>query len=257
MTIVNEKGSQLDTNVGTRMYFKNYCLHCPHQRTVNDASNGFHVCQDCGKVLEPTYADSSVHTHRLERPIESPFEEDLLEWICDKCYIDDAGLIRNIKLQWLDLKHQKKKSLHSVEALMLVAVFLALVKSDVPRPMQHLCQLTGIKPEKVWPYLNKQEFNLRPSLMCEYFLKTLNLPFKDVESIRKRVCHYERKIVFSPQTLIVACAYTFLRENKMSLNLSSEEKNQTIRPTFVGLARELGISPMALNGCVKRISAIE
>ena len=112
MTIVNEKGSQLGFNAGTRMYFKNYCLHCPHQRTVNDASNGFHVCQDCGKVLEPTYADSSVHTYRLERPIESPFEEDLF-----------AGLISNIKLQWFNLKHQKKKNLHSVEALMLVAFF--------------------------------------------------------------------------------------------------------------------------------------
>ena len=93
--------------------------------------------------------------------------------------------------------------------------------------------------------------------MCEYFLKTLNLPFKDVESIRKRVRHYERKILFSPQTLIAACAYTFIRENKMSLSLSSEENNQTTRPTFVGLSRELGISPMALNRWVKRITAIE
>ena len=113
--------------------------------------------------------------------------------------------------------------------------------------MQHLCQLTGIEPEKVWPYLNTQEFYFRPSLMCEYFLKGLNLPFKDVESIRKRVCLYERKIAFSPQTLIAACAYTFLRENKMSLSLSSEGENRTTRPTFVGLAKELGISSMALN----------
>ena len=140
---------------------------------------------------------------------------------------------------------------------MLVAVFLALVKSKVPRPMQHLCQLTGIEPAKVWPYLNTQEFYFRPSLMCEYFLKGLNLPFKDVESIRKRVCYYERKMVFSPQTLIAACAYTFLRENKMSFSLSSEGKNQTTRPTFVGMAKELGISPMALNRCVKRINHIE
>ena len=140
---------------------------------------------------------------------------------------------------------------------MLVAVFLALVKSKVPRRMHHLCQLTGIEPTKVWPYLNTQEFYFRPSLMCEYFLKGLNLPFKDVESIRKRVCYYERKMVFSPQTLIAACAYTFLRKNKMSFSLSSEGKNQSTRPTFVGMAKELGISRMALNRCVKRINDIE
>ena len=57
-----------------------------------------------------------------------------------------------MKNQWFHLKRENKKNLHTVEALMLVAVFLALVKSKVPRPMQHLCQLTGIEPTKVWPY---------------------------------------------------------------------------------------------------------
>ena len=138
---------------------------------------------------------------------------------------------------------------------MLVVVFLALVKSDAPRPMQHLCQLTGIDPAKVWPYLNTQEFNSRPSLMCEYFLKGLNLPFKDVESIRKRVCYYERKVVFSPQVIIAACAYTFLRKNKTSFSISSGGgKNLKSRPTFAGMAKELGISSMSLNRCVKRIN---
>ena len=37
------------------MYFKNHSLHCSHLKPVNDVSNGFHVCQDCGKVLEPVY----------------------------------------------------------------------------------------------------------------------------------------------------------------------------------------------------------
>ena len=201
------------------MYFKNYSLHCPHLKPVNDVSNGCYVCPDCGKVLEPVYMDSlnTHHTYRLEKlPILSSFEEDLLDRICGRCYIDNAELISLIKNQWFHLKRKNKKTLHNVEALMLVAVFLALVKSKVPRPMQHLCQLTGIEPAKVWPYLNTQECYFRPSLMCEYFLKGLTLPFKDVESIRKRVCYYERKIVFSPQTLIAACAYTFLRKNKMS-----------------------------------------
>ena len=240
------------------MYFQNYCHHCPHPRSVNDVSNGFHVCQDCGKVLGPVYAESAIacHTPRLESHNQNSFEKDLLERICDKCYIDDAELIRVINHQWSDLKRQKKKNLHNVEALMLVAVFLALVKSKVPRPVQHLCQLTSIEPEKVWPLLNPQEFYFQPSLMCEYFLKGLNLSFKDVESIRKRVKFYERKIVSSPQTIIAACAYTFLRENKMTYTLSGRETPIT-RLTFVGLAKELGISPMALNRCVKRLTAVE
>ena len=243
------------------MYFKNYNLHCAHSQPVNDVSNnGFYVCPDCGKVLEPGYMDSlnAHHTYLSEKPILNHFEEDLLDRICGKCHIDNAEIISHIKNQWFLLKRENKKTLNNVEALMLVAVFLALVKSDVPRPMQHLCQLTGIDPAKVWPYLNTQEFNSRPSLMCEYFLKGLNLPFKDVESIRKRVCYYERKVVFSPQVLIAACAHTFLRENKTSFSISSGGgKSLKSRPTYAGMAKELGISSVSLVRCVRRINDIE
>ena len=82
------------------MYFKNYSLHCWHLKPVNDVSNGFHVFQVCGKVLEPVCADLSNahHTYRSEKPpILSSFEKDLLERICGRCYIDNAELISLIK----------------------------------------------------------------------------------------------------------------------------------------------------------------
>ena len=94
------------------MYFKNYNLDCPHLQPVNDVSNGFYVCPDCGKVLEPTYTDS-LNAHRTylsEKPILNHFEEDLLDRICGKCHIDNAELISLIKNQWFLLKRENKKN---------------------------------------------------------------------------------------------------------------------------------------------------
>ena len=97
----------------TRMYFKNYSLHCPHLKPLNVMSNGCYVCQDCGKVLEPVYTDSlnAHHTNRLEKPlILSSFQEDLLDRICGRCYIDNAELISLIKINGSNLSAKIKKT---------------------------------------------------------------------------------------------------------------------------------------------------
>lgn len=81
--------------------------------------------------------------------------------------------------------------------------------------------------------------------MCEYFLHSLNLSYKDVEEIKASVKLLENRFVFSQKTLIASCAYIFLRKNK---------RDSHKRITKLQLAKQLGISAMAIYRCVKKIN---
>ena len=81
--------------------------------------------------------------------------------------------------------------------------------------------------------------------MCEYFLHSLNLSYKDVEEIRALVKLFENKFVFLQKTLIASCAYIFLRKAKNDAHK---------RITKSQLAKQLGISAMAIYRCVKKIN---
>ena len=128
----------------------------------------------------------------------------------------------------------------------LMCIYTALIESEVPRPMKDLCCLTNSDQDKVWQYLKTDDSFYRPCLMCEYFLNSLNLTYKELKKIREKVKQLEKKFVFSPKTLIAACAYAFLREKKYS---SDQEKPKSL----TRLAQQLDVSPMALSRCVKKI----
>ena len=134
----------------------------------------------------------------------------------------------------------------SLESLALMCIYMALIQSEVPRPMKDLCCLTNIDQDKVWQYLKTYDPFYRPSLMFEYFLHSLNLTYKELKEIREKVKQLEKKFVFSPNTLIAACAYAFLREKQCK---SDQEKPKSLSQ----LAQQLGVSSMALSRCVKKI----
>ena len=90
-----------------------------------------------------------------------------------------------------------------------MCVYMVLIEFEVPRPMKDLYSITDIKQDKVWQYLKNDDSFYSPNLMCEYFLHSLNLSYNELKEIREKVKQLEKKFVFSPKTLIAACAYIF------------------------------------------------
>ena len=77
-----------------------------------------------------------------------------------------------------------------------MCVYTGLIESEVLRPMMDLCRLTNIDQDKVWQYLKTDDSFYRPSLMCEYFLHSLNLSYKELKEIREKVKQLEKKVCF-------------------------------------------------------------
>ena len=102
----------------------------------------------------------------------------------------------------------------------------------------------------MWQYLKNDDSFYSPNLMCEYFLHSLNLTYKELKEIREKVKQLEKKFVFSPKTLIAACAYVFLRERRSRVD--------QVKPNSLShLARQLGVSLMALSRCIKKSQKID
>ena len=142
------------------------------------------------------------------------------------------------------IKKQLYKKNLCLESLLLVCIYTTLIELNTPQPLSYLCKLTNVNVKKVWHYLKTNDSFYRPNLMCEFLLNPLNLSFKDVGKIRTVVKQLEREFVFSPKTLIASCSYIFLRERNIKLEIPISQSR---------LAKQLGISPMTIYRCVKKI----
>ena len=227
----------------------NYCRTCDHQRTVDDISTGDLVCTDCGLVLDQIYLPQTKtrlpHSSETNRLVPNPEITDTVDRMCGKCNIDDENVKRNILLKWQNFESKMNGKHACLESSVLMCIYTALIESKVPRPLNHLCALTNVNMSKVRLYLKDKDSFYRPNLMCEYFLHSLNLSYKDVEEIKEMVKLLENKFVFSQKTLIASCAYIFLRKSKHDSHK---------RITKSQLAKQLGISAMAIYRCVKKIN---
>ena len=250
----------------------NLCKDCPHRNQVDDDREGNVVCTDCGLVIEPIYQNLSVGydknnvsrhdnknkeivTTSLEAPkvhhnLENETSE--LDILCNKLQLYSVTKTQVferwelIKKWFFDEKIKDRKKLIYRKGLIVMAIYHTLVDLDIPRPMSHLCQDAGIEPKYVWHWIKLYHKTkskedkvtiLKPSSMIEYFLKPLNLTFKELEEIKKIV---ERNdvLTYAPKTLLTSCAYIFLRnKNKQS-------------PSVKKLANILGISVMSVYRCV-------
>ena len=128
-----------------------------------------------------------------------------------------------------------------------MAIYQTLIKLDIPRPMSHICQDAGIVPKYVWYWIklyhknqNKKHKILKPTNMSEYFLKPLNLSYKDINEINILV-EKNDFLTYAPKTILASCAYMFLRKNNEQI---ISVKN---------LAKLLGVSVMSVYRCIKAI----
>ena len=223
--------------------FIDFCQTCDHQNIFDDVSTGDSVCTDCGLVLDQIYLPKTetriLNSKESNGHVPDPEIVDVVDRMCGKCNIDNENIKRNIFLKLQNCKHA------CLESSVLMCIYTALIESKVPRPLNHLCALTNVDMSKVRLYLKDKDSFYRPSLMCEYFLHSLNLSYKDVEEIKASVKLFENKSVFSQKTLIASCTYIFLRKNK---------RDSHKRITKLQLAKQLGISAMAIYRCVKKIN---
>ena len=241
---------------------------------MNDDREGNVVCTDCGLVIEPIYQNFIVnydknnvlqHTNYnknmeivttfLEAPkIPHNFKNETseLDILCNKLqlYSVTKTQVFNrwelIKKWFLDKKMKDRKNLSYRKGLIVMAIYNTLIDLDIPRPMSHLCQDAGILPKYVWYWIklyhktqtkdNKISI-LKPSSMSEYFLKPLNLTFKELTEVKKLV-EKNDVLTYAPKTLLASCAYMFLRsKNKQNLSVKK-------------LAKLLGISVMSVYRCI-------
>ncbi len=234
--------------------FHNFNRTCSHYNIVDDFSNGCEVCTDCGLVMHDRlyasydYRLESIKTEKMSEDVtcdKNNFTDETMQRVCYKCNIECADLKRVIAKKW-DASGKRGKRGVCLESLAVMCIYSALIESGVPRPMKDLCAITGVKQDKVWQYLKNDDSFYSPNLMCEYFLHSLNLSYKELKEIREKVKQHEKKFVFSPKTLIAACAHVFLREQRSRVD---QEKPKSLSR----LAEQLGVSPMALSRCVKKI----
>ena len=250
----------------------NLCKVCPHHNQVDDEREGNVVCTDCGLIIEPIYQDSIVnydkkhlyqHLNIDKKIVTSPIETLKIHYnldnetkelniLCNKLQlysITKTQVLERwelIKKWFVEHKMKDRKKLSYRKGLIVMPIYFTLINLDIPRPMSHLCQDAGIIPKYVWYWIklyhkNQEEQEkiliLKPSSMSEYFLKPLNLTFKDVEEIKKIVDENE-VLTYAPKTLLVSCAYIFLRnKNKQSYSIKK-------------LANFLGVSVMSVYRCV-------
>ena len=251
-------------------------MTCEHTSTIDDDRQGDVVCLDCGLVLDKIYRYESFSS--LCSPLteeysslnkdscnKSPLNiqknkylnEDtaLLITLCDRLHLNDK-IRSSILDEWKKIKDwllsSKKKYETDFKALVVMAIYEGLIKEKVPRPISHLCQDVGIQPKSVWIWIKLYKEDARkissykPGVfntvdMLEYFLQPLNLNFKELQAVKKKVIFHQNCTSFAPRTLAGACVYVFLKETTIK-NISMKD-----------IANILGISVMSLYRCYKRI----
>ena len=226
----------------------NVCNTCPHYNSIEDHSTGDEICTDCGLVLDKIYLNQNILYKDENIYNTSEKQHDIINDLCSKINIDNVPIKTQIVKRWNDLiKKNKKPTLDDEVCCALACIYMGLIDSGFPRPISHLCQPFDVNIKSVWSCMKANNLLCRPSLMCEYFLHSLNLTFKEIEQIRKIVREKEMLFVFSPKTLIASCAYVFLREQR------EKEKSKKYPITISYMAKDLGVSPMAMYRCIKRI----
>ena len=245
---------------------------CGHEHQLDDDREGYVVCTDCGLVLETIYQNLIVKNNRNNVPYQNNNEKQIvttlletpklhnslkgetieLDVLCNKLQL--YSITKNqvfekwesIKKWFIDYNLKDKKNPNFKKGLIIMAIYQTLIELDIPRPMSHLCQDAGIAPKFVWYWIklyhrNKNQEHkitiLKPSSMSEYFLKPLDLSYKNLQEINKLIEDND-VLTYAPKTLIASCAYMFLRKmNKQNLSVKK-------------LANLLGVSVMSVYRCI-------
>ena len=254
----------------------NLCENGNHENQIEDEREGNVVCTDCGLILGPIYQYSIVnndkkyvpHQNNKDKHIVTSILEDKkilnnleretieLNTLCNKLQLYSVTKTQifdkwEIIKKWVfDNKIKDRKKLHFKKGLIVMVIYQTLIELDIPRPMSHLCQDAGIMPKYVWYWIKLYQKNLndehkstilKPTSMSEYFLKPLNLSYKEIQEINKLI-ESNDVLTYAPKTLITSCAYMFLRkENKKEYSVKK-------------LANLLGVSVMSIYRCISALN---
>ena len=234
---------------------------CDHAIQVDDVREGNVVCTGCGLVLAPIYLNpqnkkekQTVSTSLISPKLHNNLKNETIELdtLCNKLQLYSVTKTQvleeweKIKKWFYDQKMKDRKNPHFKRGLIVMAIYQTLIELNIPRPMSHLCQDAGVAPKYVWYWIklyNKNKTNehketiLKPSSMSEYFLKPLNLSYKNIKEINELV-EKNDILSYAPKTILASCAYMFLRKNNKQ-NLSVKK-----------LAKILGVSVMSVYRCV-------
>ena len=249
---------------------------CLHENQIDDEREGNVVCTDCGLVLEPIYLNSIDYNNnnynipplinnknqiitsllKNEKTYNNLTNESIeLDILCNKLQIYSVAKTQIlekwelIKKWFFENKMKDRKNPQFKKGLFIMAIYQTLIELDIPRPMSHLCQDAGVVPKYVWYWIKlyhktrNQEHKvviLQPCNMSEYFLKPLNLSYKEIQEINKLIKDNE-VLTYAPKTLLAACAYMFLRnKNKQSFSVKK-------------IAELLGVSVMSIYRCISAL----
>ena len=251
------------------------CDRCEHGRQIEDTSQGDFICLDCGLVMDPVFRfkDNNIQSDKNNDFIIEEYcqeqetnknkkcehlkqEKDILLTLCDKLHLNKS-VKHSISEVWDKIKDwhyiNARKVKTDKKGLIVMAVYNGLMIENVPRPVSHLCQELEVHPKIVWRWIKlyksvKSEIKtaqtryVKATDMCEYFLKPLNLTYKEIQNVQERIKRNENSS-FAPKTLTAACAYTFLKETRAQF------------PSVRDLSRLLGISVMSVYRCCKTLKS--
>lgn len=175
-----------------------WCKHCDHSDRIIDEREGNEVCIKCGLVMEPFYTYSSNYINNncsnlLQYDMDKEKclikEENDLNTLCDKLHLCANTKQKVFKMwesvkKWYSDPKNKNKRKHNKYGLIIMTLYQTLIELNIPRPMSHLCQEAGINQKIVWQWMKLYNIDnediVNPSNMCEYFLKPLNLAYKEL-----------------------------------------------------------------------------
>ena len=250
----------------------NLCERSQHENLVDDYREGNVVCIDCGLVLEPIYEHPKINNNKnivynqnnKEQPIITTLlevpklhnnlekETAELDILCHKLQLYSVTKTQVfekwelIKEWFFNQKLKDRKNQNFNKGLIVMAIYETLIELDIPRPISHLCQDAGILPKYVWYWIKLYHKNknrehkktiLKPTSMSEYFLKPLNLTYKEIKEINQLVMDNDI-LTYAPKTILASCAYMFLKKTK--------KQNFSVKK----LANLLGVSVMSVYRCV-------
>lgn len=194
---------------------------CQHINTVTDVHEGSIICIECGMVVDTLLLVNNIelryfNKNILDLNINNPTRDDIIKLL-------DVLQIHNSYISDIEcLYNQCKVNFRNIPNLFIIAgcLFIATVKHGLILPLPQLeTRLQCNKQEqkyisKVVDFLTGHTMSMNdPCNMLEYTIKSLNLPYKTIATIKENIVQLKCDFCsFNPITIIAGHVYLHLKE---------------------------------------------